>query len=121
MSESDMRDRKKTPDVAGAHPGYATVSTKRKSEIFFAARLDTSGKSVPPQIVGRIRYVARMSECDMRERKKPRMSLSLIRATPLTECSPHERKRHAGPEKDPGCRWRSSGLLLMIIEPVVRR
>jgi hypothetical protein len=81
MSESDMRDRKKTPDVAGAHPGYATVSTKRKSEIFFAARLDTSGKSVPPQIVGRIRYVARMSECDMRERKKPRMSLALIRAT----------------------------------------
>jgi hypothetical protein len=40
---------------------------------------------VPPQIVGPIRYVARMSESDMRDRKKrnPGCRFQLIRATPL--------------------------------------
>jgi hypothetical protein len=41
-----------------------------------------------------------MSECDMRDREKPRMSLSLIRATPLHIISASTRHASASPRHD---------------------
>jgi len=34
MSESDMRDRNETPDVAGAHPGFTLLRRRSSSPLF---------------------------------------------------------------------------------------
>jgi hypothetical protein len=71
------------------------VSTKGKSEKFFATVLDMTGKSVPPRRCSRSssratgldrranQFVARISKPDAGSKQDLRMSLALIRATPV--------------------------------------